>query len=99
MPARRAAGLGHRKVEIEVRADLRRLLVTMPGSRYVMEFAQIDNRLGLMSGFGPDDKKARVTSCQFAALAEKAALDKANELGWSTQRTRPRVWGDKQFKW
>jgi hypothetical protein len=91
MPARRGAGLGQRKIEIEVRADLRRLLVTMPGSHYVMEFAQIANRLGLVSGFGPDDKKARVTSCQFAALAEKAAKDKASKLGWSTQRTRPRV--------
>jgi len=35
MPARRGAGLGQRKIEIEVRADLRRLLVTMPGSWWI----------------------------------------------------------------
>jgi hypothetical protein len=46
---------------IEVRETLRRLIVTMPGTRYAMEFAQTDGRLGLLSGFGHDDKKAPIT--------------------------------------
>jgi hypothetical protein len=46
---------------IEVRETLRRLIVTMPGTRYAMEFAQTDVRLGLLSGFGHDDKKAPIT--------------------------------------
>jgi hypothetical protein len=64
----------------------------MPGTRYAMEFAH-----GLVSGFGRDDEKASITSRQFAALAEKAAKDKARELGWSAQRGGQRGW-DKQFK-
>jgi hypothetical protein len=76
------------KLEIEVRETLRRLIVRMPGTGYAMEFAQTGGRLGLVSGFGHDDAKALITSRQFAALAEKAATEKARELGWSPQRGR-----------
>jgi hypothetical protein len=87
------------KLEIEVRETLRRLIVTMPGTRYAMEFAQTDGRLGLVSGFGYDDAKAPITSRQFAALAEKAAKEKAFELGWSARRgVVSRAWADKQPK-
>jgi hypothetical protein len=85
------------RLNIEVRETLRRLIVTMPGTRYAMEFAQTDGRLGLLSGFGHNDKKAPITSSQFAALAEKAAKDKACEMGWSAQRGGQRG-RDKQFK-
>ena len=74
------------KLEVEVRETLRRLIVRMPGTGYAMEFAQTGGRLGLVSGFGHDDAKAPITSSQFAALAEKAAREKALELGWPTQR-------------
>lgn len=74
------------KLEVEVRETLRRLIVSMPGTRYAMEFAQIGGRLGLVSGFGPDDAKAPLTFHQFAPFAEKSAKEKALELGWSTQR-------------
>jgi hypothetical protein len=74
------------KLEVEVRETLRRLIVRMPGTRYAMEFAQTGGRLGLVSGFGPDDGKAPLTSHQFAAFAEKSAKEKALELGWSIQR-------------
>jgi hypothetical protein len=87
-----------RKLEIEVRDTLRRLIVTMPGTHYAMEFAQTDGRLGLVSGFGYDDKKAPITSHQFAVLAEKAAKEKARELGWSIQRRGGLAKVDKQFK-
>jgi hypothetical protein len=87
------------KLEIEVRKTLRRLIVRMPGTHYAMEFAQTDDRLGLVSGFGQDDAKAPITSRQFAALAEKAAKEKALELGWSAPRgAASRAWVDKQLK-
>jgi hypothetical protein len=35
-----------------------------------------------VSGFGHDDEKAPITTRQFASLAEKAAKEKASELGW-----------------
>ena len=74
------------RLDIEVHDTLRRLIVTMPGSKYAMEFAQLNDRLGLVSGFGPDDKTAKISSREFAALAEKAAKHKAQELGWSAKR-------------
>ena len=87
------------KLEIEVREALRRLVVTMPGTRYGMEFADSNGRLGLMSGFGRDDKKAPITAREFAVLAERAAREKALELGWSTQPgMRSRAWVDKHAK-
>ena len=96
VPDQRALRSKQRKLEIEVRETLRRLIVTMPGTRYAMEFAQTDGRLGLVSGFGHDDKTAPLTSRQFAALAENAAKDKARELGWSAQRgISSRAWVDK----
>ena len=89
-PARRdRAALSHqraldwRKLEIEVHAILRRLIVRMPGTNYVMEFAPVNDRLGVVSGFGPDDTRAQITCLDFATLAEKAAKEKARELGWS----------------
>jgi hypothetical protein len=92
VPDQRALG----RLNIEVRETLRRLIVTMPGTRYAMEFAQTDGRLGLVSGFGRDDTKATITSRQFAALAEKAANEKARELGWSAKRgIASRAWVDK----
>jgi hypothetical protein len=95
MAARRAANRDRASVsdqralarlDVEVHETLRRLIVTMPGTRYAMEFAETDGRLGLVSGFGLDDKKAAITSRQFAALAERAAQEKAQELGWSARR-------------
>src|SRR6476469_8396157 len=73
------------KLQIEVREALRRLVVTMPGTRYSMEFADNNGRLGLMSGFGQNDKRDSLTAREFAGLAEKAARQKALELGWSKQ--------------
>jgi hypothetical protein len=90
-PARRdRAALSHqrsldwRKLEIEVHAILRRLIVRMPGTKYVMEFAPVNDRLGVVSGFGPDDTRAQITCLEFAI--EKAAKEKARELGWSGPR-------------
>jgi hypothetical protein len=62
------------KLQIEVREAVRRLVVTMPGTRYSMEFADNNGRLGLMSGFGQNDKRVSLTAREFAVLAEKAAL-------------------------
>jgi hypothetical protein len=87
------------KLQIEVREAVRRLVVTMPGTRYSMEFADNNGRLGLMSGFGQNDKRVSLTACEFAVLAEKAAREKALELGWSKQPgMRSRAWVEKQAK-
>ena len=87
------------RLNVEVRETLRWLIVTMPGTGYAMEFAQTDGRLELVSGFGRDDTRAAITSRQFAALAEKAANEKARELGWSAKRgTASRAWVDKAPK-
>jgi hypothetical protein len=87
------------KLQIEVREALRRLLVTMPGTRYSMEFVDSNGRLGLMSGFGQDDKGVPLTAREFAGHAEKAAREKALELGWSKQPgMRSRAWVEKRAK-
>ena len=65
----------NRKLEIEVHETLRRLIVAMPGIHYTMEFAQIESRLGLVCGFGHDDENARISSSQFASLAETTWVD------------------------
>jgi hypothetical protein len=86
------------QLEIEVRETLRRLLVTMPGTRYGMEFGDVNGRLALLSGFGPNDKSAPITAREFAALAERAAKKKALELGWSARRAGSKAWIDKAPK-
>ena len=63
------------QLQIEVRENLRRICVTMPGTHYGMEFADANGRLGLLSGFGP--KSAPITTREFAVLAEGAAKRKA----------------------
>ena len=73
------------KLQIVVRENLRRICVTMPGTHYGMEFADANGRLGLLSGFGPNDKSAPITTREFAILAEGAAKRKALELGWCAQ--------------
>ena len=78
------------KLQIEVREALHRLVVTMPGTRYSMEFADNNGRL---------DKRVSLTAREFAVLAEKAAREKALELGWSKQPgMRSRAWAEKQAK-
>jgi hypothetical protein len=87
------------KLQIEVREAVRRLVVTMPGTRYSMEFVDNNGRLGLMSGFGQNDKRVSLTAREFAVLAEKAAREKTLELGWSKQPgMRSRAWVEKQAK-
>jgi hypothetical protein len=90
----RALKSGQRQLEIEVRETLRRLI----GHPLRYGVAQTDSRLGLVSGFGHDDEKAPITTRQFASLAEKAAKEKASELGWFAPRGGRGVWVDKHFK-
>jgi hypothetical protein len=80
------------ELQIEVQEALRRILVTMPGTTYRMEFASINGGLGLVSGFGRNDPKAPITSYEFAVLAKSAAIEKAQELGWFTRSGLPRAW-------
>ena len=87
------------RLQIEVRETLRRLLVTMPGTRYGMEFGDVNGRLALLSGFGPNDKSAPITAREFAALAERAAKKlEALELGSSARRAGSKAWIDKAPK-
>jgi hypothetical protein len=74
-------------LHVEVQASLRRIVVTMPPTAYVATFGLITGGLGLLSGFGPDDAKAPITSYEFTELARTAATQKARELGWLIERT------------
>ena len=51
--------------------------------------------LCFLSGFGPDDRKARITSQEFTVMAKAAATEKARELGWLTDEKRQRGWADR----
>jgi hypothetical protein len=72
-------------LHVEAQASLRRIVVTMPPTAYVATF--VTGGLGLLSGFGPDDPKAPITSYEFTELARTAATQKARELGWLIERT------------
>jgi hypothetical protein len=72
-------------LHVEVQANLRRIVVTMPPTAYVATFVLITGGLGLLSGFGPDDAKAPITSYEFIEFARIAATQKARELGWLTE--------------
>ena len=47
-------------LQIEVQETLRRIIVKMPGTAYETRFGLIPRRLCFLSGFGQDDRKARV---------------------------------------
>lgn len=84
-------------LQIEVQENLRRIIVTMPRSTYDAMFGLIPRGLCLLSGFGPDDRKASIPSHEFTLLARKAATTKARELGWLTQgERRATAWRDRQ---
>jgi hypothetical protein len=82
-------------LQIEVQETLRRIIVKMPGTAYETRFGLIPRGLCLLSGFGQDDRKARVTSQEFTLMAKAAATDKARELGWLIDEKRRRGWTDR----
>ena len=82
--------------QIEVQETLRRIIVKMPGTAYETRFGLIPRGLCFLSGFGQDDRKARVTSQEFTLMAKAAATEKARELGWLTDEKRRRGWTDRE---
>jgi hypothetical protein len=86
-------------LQIEVQESLRRIVVTMPRTTYDATFGLITRGLCLLSGFGPDDRKASIASHEFAEMARTAATEKARQLGWSTEGGRRATrWTDRQPK-
>ena len=83
-------------LQIEVQETLRRIIVKMPGTAYETRFGLIPRGLCFLSGFGQDDRKARVTSQEFTLMAKAAATEKARELGWLTDEKRRRGWTDRE---
>jgi hypothetical protein len=75
-------------LQIEVQETLRRIVVTMPRTTYNATFGLISRGLCLLSGFGPDDRKASIASHEFAVMAGTAATEKARQLGWPTEGER-----------
>src|SRR5512141_2194014 len=75
-------------LQIEVQETLRRIIVKMPGTAYETRFGLLPRGLCFLSGFGQDDRKARVTSQEFTLMAKAAATEKARELGWLTDEKR-----------
>lgn len=83
-------------LQIEVQETLRRIIVKMPGTAYETRFGLIPRGLCFLSGFGQDDRKARVTSQEFTLMAKAAATEKARELGWLADEKRRRGWTDRE---
>jgi hypothetical protein len=83
-------------LQIEVQETLRRIIVKMPGTAYETRFGLIPRGLCFLSGFGQDDRKARITSQEFTVMAKAAAIEKARELGWLTEDKRKRGWADRE---
>ena len=83
-------------LQIEVQETLRRIIVKMPGTAYETRFGLIPRGLCFLSGFGKDDRKARITSQEFTVMAKAAATEKARELGWLTEENRQRRWADRR---
>jgi hypothetical protein len=82
-------------LQIEVQEALRRIIVKTPGAAYETMFGLMPRGLCFLSGFGPDDRKARITSQEFTVMAKAAATEKARELGWLTDEKRQRGWADR----
>jgi hypothetical protein len=85
-------------LQVEVQEPLRRIIVTMPRTAYDATFGLVARGLCLLSGFGPDDRKASIASHEFVVMARTAATDKARELGWPTEgERRATLWTDRQL--
>jgi hypothetical protein len=82
-------------LQIEVQETLRRIIVKMPGTAYETRFGLIPRGLCFLSGFGQDDRRARIISQEFTLMAKAAATEKARELGWLTDENRRRGWTDR----
>jgi hypothetical protein len=83
-------------LQIEVQEALRRIIVKMPGTAYETSFGLIPRGLCFLSGFGQDDRKARITSQEFTVIAKAAATEKARELGWLKEEKRQWGWADRR---
>ena len=84
-------------LQIEVQETLRRIIVKMPGTAYETRFGLIPRGLCFLSGFGQDDRKARVTSQEFTLMAKAAATEKASGTWLAYRREkRRRGWTDRE---
>lgn len=63
-------------LQIDVREELRRIIVKMPGTAYEITFGLVTRGLCSFGGFGQDDPKATITSHEFALMAKAAAMRK-----------------------
>ena len=61
-------------LQIEVQEALRRIIVKTPGTAYETMFGLMPRGLCFLSGFGPDDRKARITSQEFTVMAKGTGL-------------------------
>jgi hypothetical protein len=84
-------------LQIDVREELRRIIVKMPSTAYEITFGLVPHGLCSLSGFGQDDPKAPITSHEFTLMARAAATERARELGWPAAGTaRQRAWANRQ---
>jgi len=75
---------GFRKHKVVVEVVGEEIVVTMPGTNFVVRYARSNHAPGLVatSFAGRRDQAADVTLPAFLAQAWKAANAKAKELGW-----------------
>jgi hypothetical protein len=71
---------------VEVQESKRRLIVTMPPTRFSATFT-VPQQTGVFARFDyvPDDADAPITIDEFSRRAEAVARTKARELGWLKQ--------------
>ena len=72
-----------RNLILEVQESKRRIIVTLPPTRFNQTFT-VPKQTGVFASFdwGPDDPDADITDKQFSRYAEAAARSKARELDW-----------------
>ena len=73
-----------RKPNVLVEVTEHKLVVTMPGTNFIVRYERSKDALGLVATYfrGRKGQDAKVTLPAFLAAAWRAANDKARELGW-----------------
>jgi hypothetical protein len=68
-------------LHVEVRGG--DIVVTLPGTRYVLTYRKSEIAPGLVaSGYMRDDPREAVMRTEFLERARRLGTDKARELGW-----------------
>jgi hypothetical protein len=77
-------------IELEVWDD--EIIITLPGTSYIVTYYKPANSPQLLANFPyDDDGRTEITQAEFLASAWRLANDKARELRWIMQKNDPRA--------